>query len=135
MGQNMYNWTICEPFNPKVVDKGAIDKSIIIETFNSYAWADLLKDVEENPEKVCFSPSIEFIRQDGAAVTFSVFDKREDLIFMFFFKRNKMVKGSFGFGTKEKEIISDIDITFTESKIVLEQFLANDFESIENRFN
>lgn len=130
----MYSWTVCEPFNSKVVEKGEIEKTDIYETFTSYPWSNLLKDVDENPDKVRYSPSVEFIKQDGPSVTFSVFDNREDLIFMFFFKRKKMVKGLFGFGTKEKEILSDIEITFAKAKTILNQFLANDFESIENCF-
>jgi hypothetical protein len=61
-----YRCSICEPDDPKVIEKGSIRKEEIIETFEQFPWEDRLRKMETmKDDDICFSPSLEFINTDA----------------------------------------------------------------------
>ena len=120
----MFRWTICEPFNPKVIEKGAIEHGKIIETFENYPWDSELEKVRAKPEEIDYSPSVEFINEsNGSSIIFSIVEKGNDSEFMVFHIVKKTVKGFLGFGTKEIKDHSEVYLDHQRALTALKAFI------------
>jgi len=134
----MYQWTVCDPLNESIINKGAIDKSQILETFNTFPWSEMLEKMESvDSSEIYFSPSLEFkVDSHSRGMTFSAVGKPDDFIFYIFYQRPEKIKKWFGFVEKEEpKFVSDIvDQSFEASTEVLKEFLAQKYEEVRSRF-
>ena len=78
-----FRYSICEPLNPKVIEKGMIAPDSVIGLFNDFQWDYYLKQIEVAETRkmdIYFSPSLqdtilESLRA-GADVTIKTLDDR-----------------------------------------------------------
>lgn len=57
-----FRYSICEPLNPKVIEKGMIAPDSVIGLFNDFQWDYYLKQIEVAETRkmdIYFSPSLE----------------------------------------------------------------------------
>jgi hypothetical protein len=129
-----YRWSICEPDNPQVIEKGIIRKEEIRETFEQFPWMDrLLKIANMRNEDICFSPSLEFENLDTKqGVTFSIVGTPVEHEFYIFYKRSVTVKTLGLFKRQVDNHISDITGQTMEDAVrFLDAFLNNDSDYLE----
>lgn len=95
---NNYYYTICEPLNPEIVDKGDVAKENIIQTFEQFPWIHYLKQMEgKKDSEVYYSPSLEImnkVTRHGLSISI-VGDELKNEFFVFY-KRPALVKSLFG---------------------------------------
>jgi hypothetical protein len=135
-----YRWSICEPDNPDVIEKGSIRKEEIMETFEQFPWIDRLRKMAGMQDNaICFSPSLEFENSDTKqGVTFSIVGTELTHEFYIFYKRPATVKTLGLFKRHVDNHLSDITGQTKEDAIkFLNAFLNNDTvyleEKIKNR--
>jgi hypothetical protein len=129
-----YRWSICEPDNPQVIEKGLIRKEDIRETFEQFPWMDRLRKIANmRNEDICFSPSLEFENLDTKqGVTFSIVGTVLEHEFYIFYKRSVTVKTLGLFKRQVDNHISDITGQTTEDAVrFLDAFLNNDSDYLE----
>jgi hypothetical protein len=132
----MFKYTICEPLNPNIIDKGSVTKEEFLEVLNRFPWQEMQKEMEAAEEsKICYSPSLELIDlkcNHGLAI--SIVGQE----FYIFYKRPKTVKKRKWFSSVEvfePEYMSDR--TGQNEKDVEEAFnalLESNFELLESRW-
>ena len=57
-----FRYSVCEPLNPKVIEKGMIAPDCVIGLFNDFQWGYYLKQIEVAETRkmdIYFSPSLE----------------------------------------------------------------------------
>jgi|CXWL01.1.fsa_nt_gi hypothetical protein len=130
-----YRWSICEPDNPAVIEKGMIQKEDIVQTFIEFPWIDRLRKIAAmKDDDVCFSPSLEFENKDAKqGVTFSIVGDENKNEFYFFYKRPKTVSSFFGLSKKNVEgYISDkTGFTKEDAVNILREFINDNFDCLE----
>jgi hypothetical protein len=129
-----YRWSICEPDNPQVIEKGLIRKEEIGETFEQFPWMDRLRKIANmRNEDICFSPSLEFENLDTKqGVTFSIVGTVLENEFYVFYKRSVTVKTLGLFKRQVDNHISDITGQTMEDAVrFLDAFLSNDSDYLE----
>jgi hypothetical protein len=133
---NAWRWTICDPGNPEIIDKGLILKKDIMDAFLQYPWQEELKRTNDLGEDANYSPSVEFTNEaTGQVVTFSLVGDELEQEFYIFYQREKTISKLFGLiKHQEKKHISDITGQTMEDAIAfLEAFLQGDHEEMEAR--
>ena len=131
----MFRWTICEPFNPGVIQKGTIERGMILETFKSYPWQIELDKVKENPHEIHYSPSLEFINEsDDSSIIFSIVEKGKGSEFMVFHIVKKTVNRFLGFGSKEVKDHSEIYLDYKEAEEALQAFIDENSTKLNELF-
>lgn len=134
-----YNHTFCHPLEKEIEELGSIRQDQVIEKFKSIDWVKHLTDLEAGEAKgatIYFSPSIEFEQPEPLhGIVFSALGNSEELSFLIFYKRMVTEKKFFG-GTEEKEKVSEIEVDDIDNALsVLELFVQEDFERLEEMFN
>ncbi|MCX6316682.1 MAG: hypothetical protein NTW29_05300 [Bacteroidetes bacterium] len=133
---NAWRWTICDPGNPEIIDKGLILKKDIMDTFLQYPWQQELKRTNDLGEDAQYSPSVEFTNEEtGQVVTFSLVGDEMQQEFYIFYQRKKTISILFGlFRQQRNKYVSDITGQTMENAIAfLEAFLRGDNEEMEIR--
>jgi len=130
-----YKWSICEPDQKEVVEKGSIQKENIMETFEQFPWIDrLLKMAAMKEDEICFSPSLGFKNVDNnSAVEFSIIGDEAENEFYIFYIRPKTIKRLFGLlQTDMEKYMSDITGQTKEDAIkFLKAFIGDDVDYME----
>jgi len=126
--------SFCDPFKPKIVEIGNIEKEKIIETFEKIPWKELLNKIESSKsEEIYYSPSLEIENKDNKnGIVISAVDGREWYIF---FKRPKLVKKLFGLIEKMDENYTTEIQGQTEKDALdcLNAIINNDLEFLERK--
>ncbi|MDX9848611.1 MAG: hypothetical protein RBT74_16640 [Tenuifilaceae bacterium] len=126
--------SFCDPFKPKIVEIGNIEKEKIIETFEKIPWKELLNKMESSKsEEIYYSPSLEIENKDNKnGIVISAVDGREWYIF---FKRPKLVKKLFGLIEKMDENYTTEIQGQTEKDALdcLNAIINNDLEFLERK--
>ncbi|MBI1182683.1 hypothetical protein GC194_00320 [bacterium] len=93
-----FKWSICEPLNPKIIERGEIEAEKVVATFESFPWEKYLDELNEADEKsIHFSPSLEFRNTDHHhGLTFSAVGVSNNFEFYLFYVRPKTVSKFFG---------------------------------------
>ena len=132
-----FRWSICLPDNREIIEKGAINKQYIIETFENFPWMDHLRKMATiKDEDIHYSPSIEFEDMDSKqGVTFSIVGDENNNEFYIFYKRPKTLKSFFGLLKKDvDEYVSDITGQTKEDAVdFLKAFLSGDTVYLETK--
>jgi hypothetical protein len=91
--------SFCDPFNPKIIEMGDIEKDKVMETFDKIPWKDYLEKMETaNENEIHYSPSLEIENKENKnGLSVSAIDGTEWYIF---YKRPKLVKRFFGLTEK-----------------------------------
>lgn len=129
-----YRWSICEPDNPNVIEKGSIRKEMIVETFEQFPWMDRLQKMAfMKQDDICFSPSLEFENIDTKhGVTFSIVGEERSYEFYIFYKRPATVKLFGIFKRNTDNHLSDIvGQTMEDAITFLNAFLKDDTDYME----
>ncbi len=129
-----YRYSICEPDNPEVIEKGSIRKEMIMETFDQYPWMEKLKKITDMGEdNIYFSPSLEFENLDTThAVSISILGDTSKYEFYTFYRRPKTFKILGLFKKKMDKYLSDITgQTKEDAARLLTAFLDNDYGYLE----
>ncbi len=126
--------SFCDPFKPKIIEIGNIEKEKIIETFEKIPWKELLNKMESSKsEEIYYSPSLEIENKDNKnGIVISAVDGREWYIF---FKRPKLVKKLFGLIEKMDENYTTEIQGQTEKDAFdcLNALINNDLEFLERK--
>jgi hypothetical protein len=131
----MFRWTICEPFNPDVIEKGVIEQNQIFEKFQNYPWQTELAKVREKPDQIDYSPSVEFIDDSNeSSIIFSIVEKGNESEFMIFYIVSKTVKGFLGIGTKKIKDHSEIYLNHEKAREALKAFVAQNKVELDEIF-
>lgn len=132
-----YRWSICDPTNPVVIEKGKIEQDKIMETFEQFPWIEQLRSMSlMKEEDICFSPSLEFENTDTKlGVTFSIVGDEANYEFYIFYKRPKTIKSFFGLIKRDVEAcVSDITgQTMDDARKFLAAFLNDDTAYMESQ--
>lgn len=89
---NEFRYSICEPTNPEIIEKGKINPSEIIEIVEKFPWKLHLEEIE-NSNNTYFSPSLEFENLSNKnGLSISAVGNSDKYNFYVFFKRPKMQK-------------------------------------------
>jgi hypothetical protein len=133
--RTMFRWTICEPFNPDVIEKGVIEQNQIFEKFQNYPWQTELAKVREKPDQIDYSPSVEFIDDSNeSSIIFSIVEKGNESEFMIFYIVSKTVKGFLGIGTKKIKDHSEIYLNHEKAREALKAFVAQNKVELDEIF-
>ena len=133
-----FRHSICEPLNPKIIEKGSIDKNEIIPTFSSFPWNKYLEQMENAKQReIHYSPSLEIENKgnkNGLAI--SAVGQPNKYEFYIFFKRPKLRKRFFGLSEKmDNDYVSDLTGQ-TEKDVLdcLNALIENNLEFLERKF-
>jgi hypothetical protein len=125
-----YRWSICEPDQPTVIEKGLILKEDLMAAFENFPWMGYLRQMEGMKESdIHYSPSLEFENLDTKQdVVFSIAGNEVNNEFYVFYKRPKTIKTFFGLSKKEVDgYMTDITGQTKEDALhILTAFLNND---------
>lgn len=133
---NTFRYSICEPINPKIIEKGTIDPSEIVNTFENFSWKSHLEDMK-NAKNVYHSPSLEFENSSNKnALSISAVGEPDNYEFYVFFKRAKIQKTWFGLSEKlNNNFISELrDQNKEETTEILKALVNSDLVFLERKF-
>ncbi len=134
----MYRYSICEPLNPEIIEKGKISARTALEVFKSFPWSKYLEEMEQADEReIQYSPSLEIENiTEKCGITFSAVGSPDDFEFYIFYKRAQKRKLLFGLiSFLDKNYINDIrDQSIENAEEYLDVLLRNDFEFLNEKF-
>ena len=132
-----FSVSVWEPFKSYVVQKGEMEQSKIIETFEQMPWAKWLEKMAgKKPAEIYYSPSIEILNIDNkTTLTMSAVGAPDNYTYFIFYKRPKKVKQFLGLSEKLKEkYVSEIkNQTLADAMNCLHAFIKNDVEFLESK--
>ncbi|MFH7001521.1 hypothetical protein [Flavobacterium bizetiae] len=131
-----FRYSICEPVNPEIIEKGRVDSSEIVQIFECFPWKLHLEKME-NAKNIYYSPSIEFENLSNKnALAISAVGTPDQYEFYIFFKRPKVQKTWFGFSEKlNNNYTSDLLDQNKETTIeLLKALVDNNLNYLESRF-
>ena len=133
-----YRYSICEPLNPTIIEKGLIGQNEIISTFSSFPWDGYLEQMEIAKENDIFnSPSIEFENKANLnGITLSIVGRPGSYEFYIFYKRPKTQKTFFGLRKKiNNGYLSSLEGQSEQDAIkCLNALIKNDLDFLEEKF-
>ncbi|MFD1605079.1 hypothetical protein ACFSJW_00640 [Flavobacterium artemisiae] len=132
-----FRYSICEPANPQIIEKGRIDSSEIMTIFKTFQWKQKLEESERLKE-VYFSPSLEFenlTNKNGIAI--SAIGKPDNYEFYIFYKRPKTRKTWFGLSSKlDQNYLSELwNQNENDTTEILKALLDNNLSFLEEKFS
>lgn len=133
-----FRHSICEPLNPKIIEKGSINKNEIISSFLSFPWNKYLEQMENAKEReIYYSPSLEIEnKRNKNGLAISAVGQPNKYEFYIFFKRPKLRKQFLGLYKKmDNSYVSDL--TRQTKKDVLDclnALIENNLEFLERKF-
>ncbi|MDR6763574.1 hypothetical protein J2Y38_003795 [Flavobacterium sp. 2755] len=133
---SQFRYSICEPTNPNIIEKGKIDSSEILELINNFPWKKYLQEME-NTKDPYYSPSLEFENLNNKnGLSISAVGTSEKFEFYVFFKRPKMQKTWFGLIEKlNNNYTSELLDQNEEKTIEIVKALVNDdLNFLERKF-
>ena len=126
--------SFCDPFNPKIIDLGQIEKSKVMETFETIPWTEHLNKMKDaNQSAIHYSPSLEFENtMNNNGLVISAVDGIEWYIF---FKRPKWRRKFFGLiNSYDENFVSDITGQSIEDvRICLKALIDNNLNLLEEK--
>lgn len=131
-----FRYSICEPTNPKIIEKGKIDFLEIINTFQNFPWKSHLEEMKD-AKNIYHSPSLEFENSSNKnALSISAVGEVDKYEFYIFFKRAKIQKTWFGLSEKlNNNFISELrDQNEEETTEILNALVNNDLAFLERKF-
>ena len=130
-----YRYSICEPLNPQIIEKGAIDKELILNAFEEFPWSDHLEQMEgKKIDDIHYSPSLEFENlATRHGLCFSIVRKELEDEFYVFYKRPATLKSFFGLVKKQvPDHVTDVAGQTREDALkILNAFLNDDTAYLE----
>ncbi|MGB1206538.1 MAG: hypothetical protein ACPG5B_12875 [Chitinophagales bacterium] len=132
-------YSICEPLNPNIIEKGNINKKEVIKIFEAFPWNKYLLDLLKADEsEIYHSPSLEFENKTSKnGITISAVGEPKDFEFYIFYKRPKETKYFFGLMSSTNENYTS-DLPDQTKNDVLECLIAlinDDSNFLERKFN
>jgi hypothetical protein len=133
---NEFRYSICEPTNPEIIEKGKTISSDIMQIFEKFPWKSYLEEME-NSKNIFHSPSIEFenlSNKNGLAI--SAVGNPDKYDFYVFYKRPKLQKTWFGLSKKLNNNYTSelLDQNKDETIEFLKALIDNDLGFLENKF-
>lgn len=133
-----FRYSICEPLNPNIIEKGELNKEDIIKTFKEFPWNKYLAElVNANEGEIHYSPSLEFENKSNKnGITASAVGDPGKFEFYIFYKRPKKQKKLFGLIDKmDENYLSDLTGQ-TEKDVIdcLNALILEDQNFLENKF-
>lgn len=98
-----FRYSICNPFSPEIIEKGAISKEDFINIFKEFPWVDLLNESKEaesseSGKKVHYSPSLEIENSSNKnGLSISIAEVVEQPEFYIFYKRPELRRFFLGY--------------------------------------
>lgn len=83
----VFSYSICEPLNPMIIQKGEILHEEMANVFHSFPWSDYLAQIEQAKEsEIYYSPSLEFQNQNNkqSIIASAVGDPDEYEFYLFY---------------------------------------------------
>lgn len=133
---SQFRYSICEPTNPKIIEKGKIDSSQILEIVENFPWKLHLEEIEKVKD-VYYSPSLEFENlRNTNGLSISAVGTPDKYEFYVFYKRSKIQKTWFGLSEKlNNNFTSDLLDQSKEKTIeLLKAFIDNNLSFLESKF-
>ena len=129
-------WKVGDPLVKEPKDMGYISRADAIDQFDKHDW-DTMFERDEMAQKGDFYHNAFLVfddPQNEQEIDFLLVRKENGLQFIVFYHRKKTVKSFFGFGTREKTVLSEQrDVPFIECKNILRAFVEVDRDYLENR--
>jgi hypothetical protein len=132
----MFEYTICDPLNPTVIDKGSITKEAFLEVLSQFPWQEMQKTMDAADDfEIYYSPSLGLTDvQSKHALEVSIVGEE----FYIFYIRPKTVKKRKWFSSMEVfEPEYSTDRMGQDSRDVEDAFnalLDGNFELLESRW-
>ena len=133
-----FRYSLCEPLNPNIIEKGSVNKGEIIKTFEEFPWNKYLTElINANENEIHYSPSLEFENKSNKnGITASAVGDPGNFEFYIFYKRPKKKKQLFGLIEKmDENYLSDLTGQ-TEKDVIdcLNALINEDSNFLENKF-
>lgn len=131
-----FRYSICEPTNPKIIEKGKINSSEIISVVENYPWKSKLEEMERLKEPY-YSPSLEFDNLNNKnGLSISAVGNAEKYEFYVFFKRPKIQKTWFGLSEKlNNDYTSELlDVSKEKTLEIIKALVDNNLNFLERKF-
>lgn len=131
-----FRYSICEPTNPTIIEKGKIDSSAIMKILEEFPWRLLLEEAE-NSKNIYYSPSLEVENLDNKnGLAISAVGNPDKYDFYVFFKRPKIQKTWFGLSEKlNKNYTSELLDQSKEKTIeIVKALIDNNLSFLEHKF-
>lgn len=134
----MFYWSICDPLNPEILEKGSIQSEKAIQVFKEYPWEKELSKIDGREiSEIFYSPSIEIRNEElGQGLVFSAVPDEDSYIFYAFYKRPKLIKKWFGFSKEMNDsFVSDkLDLQLETCVQLIELFIDGNNDQLEHEF-
>nr|WP_294860755.1 hypothetical protein [uncultured Fluviicola sp.] len=133
----MFKYTICEPLNPNILEKGFISKEDFIQVLNEFPWLDMLNEQTAADESsICYSPSLELVNTNSNhGLAISIIEPNQ---FYIFYKRPKMITKRKWFKSVEifePDYLSErLNQTEKDMRDAFNALLNNDLTELESRW-
>ena len=140
MTSKSFKYTICEPLNPTIVDKGKVTAEEFINVLQNFPWLDMLRELENaEPSEVYYSPSLELVDlKSNHSLAISIVGPDSDLDYYIFYKRPKTITKTKWFKTVEVVDPEYLTERVGQSKEDMEDafkaLLEGNFELLESRW-
>lgn len=140
MSTPQFTYSICEPLNPNIIQKGAVSEEAFRSVLETFPWLELLRSMESAAEdEIHFSPSLELKNvATKHSLAISIVGPEEDLEYYIFYRRPKTVKQKKWFKTVD---VFDPDYmtdrtgqTASDVMDAFDALLRGDHEMLENRW-
>lgn len=134
----MFTYSICDPLKKDPVEMGEIEKEKIPDILERFPWTDLLTKMNlADPEKIYFSPSLEFENKHTQhSISISIVEGEKGNEFYIFYKRPKVVTKLFGLiKSRDENYLSDrTGQTSKDVRDAVNALIADDMETLEKRW-
>lgn len=132
--ENQFRYSICEPLNPEIIEKGDIAQEDIISTLSAFPWKEYLIEMNgaEKEEDIHYSPSLEFenkTTQQGMTIS-AVGDPNNFEFYIFYKTFTKAAEGE----EDQKEIIYLTEQTEEQAIACLNALIKNDRKFLDTKF-
>ena len=133
---NEFRYSICEPTNSEIVEKGKVISADIMQIFEKFPWKSYLEEME-NSKNIFYSPSIEFENlgnKNGLAI--SAVGNPDKYAFYVFYKRPKLQKTWFGLSEKLNNNYTSelLDQSKEKATEFLKALIDNNLNFLERKF-
>lgn len=133
-------YSICDPFNPEVIEKGEILATEFFKVLDEFPWLEWLEKCNQvQASEIYFSPSLELRNESNShAISVSLVGDENENEFYLFYKRPKLIEKKSWFKTvqvMEPNFLSERQMQSIDNvRDAFKALIENDFEKLDRNW-